>query len=336
MVGYLVHNTGINVSIVNHKGFTALDLVKFHFGNSSDQVVEILQEATMGSSHENNEALQKRRNVIGLLAVLIATVTFDVGMNPPGGVHQETGKAIMGRETPFMVFFFCNNLALFLSLGTIIVLVLVGVIPIRLKSMHNLLMAAHIVVWVSTLFMAAGDIAAMWLIIPAGKGSRWVKVALVSIGGIIFGGIGVMLATYWLRWIETRKRKEKTSEEQSEKKAERPLEERPAEPRPLILQEMAERPLERPAEPRPPIPAYGGYPPKGPVPAPKAPEPAPKPRAHEAPKPAPKPPAPKPAPKAPEPAPKPPERKSYVRKPEPQLEDSDLFDCESSDYFRPF
>ncbi|KAF8388941.1 hypothetical protein HHK36_025624 [Tetracentron sinense] len=92
--------------------------------------------------HElHDQRLRNGRNTIGIIAVLIATVTFGAGINPPGGVQQETGKAIMGRKTPFKVFMVCNNVAFFLSLGTIIILVFAGIIPIARQSMMKLLMA---------------------------------------------------------------------------------------------------------------------------------------------------------------------------------------------------
>ena len=158
-----------------------------------------------------NEGLRNARNTIIVVAVLIATVTFAAGINPPGGFNQTTGKSIMGRQPSFKVFMVCNNVALFLSLG--IVIFLVSVIPFRRKSMMKLLAVTHKVMWVSTLFMAAAYIAATWTIMPRGLGSVWVLVAVVSIGGgctmAIFMGLAVLLARHLLRKWEWRKRKAK-------------------------------------------------------------------------------------------------------------------------------
>lgn len=157
------------------------------------------------------EGLRNARNTITIVAVLIATVTFAGGINPPGGFNQMTGKSIMGRETSFKVFTVCNIVALFLSLG--IVIFLLSIIPFQRKPMMKLLSIAHKVMWVSTSFMAAAYIAATWTILPSGKGSVWVLVAVVSIGGgctvAIFVGLGVLLGRHLLRKWEWRRKNSK-------------------------------------------------------------------------------------------------------------------------------
>lgn len=166
-----------------------------------------------------NEGLRNARNTIAIVAVLIATVTFTAGTNPPGGFNQQTGKSIMGRQTSFKVFVVCNIVALFLSLG--IVIFLVSIIPFRRKSMMQLLVVTHKVLWLSMSFMAAAYIAATWTIMPSGHvrgwGMRWVLVAAVAIGGgctiAIFVGLGVLLARHWLRKWEWRRSKEKRKNE---------------------------------------------------------------------------------------------------------------------------
>ncbi|XP_059657988.1 ankyrin repeat-containing protein NPR4-like [Cornus florida] len=163
------------------------------------------------------EGLRNARNTITVVAVLIVTVTFAAGINPPGGFDQTNGKAIMGRHTPYKVFIVCNIMALFLSLG--IVNILVSVIPFRRKSMSKLLVVTHKIMWVSTMFMASAYIAATWTIMPQKPGTRWVSVESVLVGGgsttAVFLGLGVMLSRHWCRKREWRKRKETSSKDGS-------------------------------------------------------------------------------------------------------------------------
>ncbi|XWS70324.1 hypothetical protein CRYUN_Cryun03dG0038300 [Craigia yunnanensis] len=228
MVVYLL-KLGLDVNAINRKGFTALDVVESDASNSGAlAILPVLQEAGAKRCDQlpperrrrhrrdkqlelQNEGLRNARNTITVVAVLIATVTFAAGINPPGGFNQTTGKSIMGRQPSFKVFMLCNNVALFLSLG--IVIFLVSIIPFRRKSMMKLLAVTHKVMWVSTPFMAAAYIAATWTIMPRGLGSVWVLVAVVSIGGgctmVLFMGLAVLLARHLLRKLEWRKRKAK-------------------------------------------------------------------------------------------------------------------------------
>nr|GMD88536.1 ankyrin repeat-containing protein At5g02620-like [Ipomoea batatas] len=156
-----------------------------------------------------SEGLRNARKTITVVAVLIATVTFAAGVNPPGGFNQETGKALRGHATDFRVFLICNIVALFLSLG--IVNVHVSIIPFKRKSMMSLMVATHKVLWASTMFMAAAYISAIWTIMPAGKGTRLVLAEVVTIGGgftmVVFCGLGWLLIRHWFRKHKWRKTK---------------------------------------------------------------------------------------------------------------------------------
>ncbi|EEF45878.1 ankyrin repeat-containing protein ITN1 [Ricinus communis] len=162
---------------------------------------------------DQSEGLRNARNTITVVSVLIATVTFAAGINPPGGFNQLSGRTIMGKHTSFKVFAVCNVVALFTSLG--IVIVLVSIIPFRRKSMMKLLVVTHKIMWVSMSFMAAAYIAAMWTVLPHGQGwgGVWVLVAIAAIGGGctvgIFMGLGFLLAQHWIRKSEWRKNKDK-------------------------------------------------------------------------------------------------------------------------------
>ncbi|KAG7653771.1 Ankyrin repeat [Arabidopsis suecica] len=150
------------------------------------------------------EALQNARNTIAIVAVLIASVSYAGGINPPGGVYQDgpwRGKSIVGNTAAFKVFAICNNIALFMSLC--IVILLVSIIPYKRKPLKRLLVATHRMMWVSVGFMATAYVAASWVTIPHLHGTRWLFPAIVSVAGgsltVLFSYLGVETIGHWCK-----------------------------------------------------------------------------------------------------------------------------------------
>ncbi|CAD5312296.1 unnamed protein product [Arabidopsis thaliana] len=150
------------------------------------------------------EALQNARNTIAIVAVLIASVAYAGGINPPGGVYQDgpwRGKSLVGKTTAFKVFAICNNIALFTSLG--IVILLVSIIPYKRKPLKRLLVVTHRMMWVSIGFMATAYIAASWVTIPHYHGTRWLFPAIVAVAGgaltVLFFYLGVETIRHWFK-----------------------------------------------------------------------------------------------------------------------------------------
>ncbi|CAH2071084.1 unnamed protein product, partial [Thlaspi arvense] len=153
---------------------------------------------------ERAHALQNARNTIAIVAVLIASVAYAGGINPPGGVYQDwpwRGKSLVGKTTAFKVFAICNNIALVTSLC--IVILLVSIIPYKRKPLRKLLVATHRLMWVSIGFMATAYIAASWVTIPHYDGTRWLFPAIISVAGgaltVLFSYLRVETIGHWFR-----------------------------------------------------------------------------------------------------------------------------------------
>ncbi|XP_021855380.1 protein ACCELERATED CELL DEATH 6-like [Spinacia oleracea] len=62
------------------------------------------------------------RNSLFIVAALLATISLTAGFTLPGGFHQETGAAILGKKPTFLVFLVSDALALFFSMLVLICL----------------------------------------------------------------------------------------------------------------------------------------------------------------------------------------------------------------------
>ncbi|EFH68819.1 ankyrin repeat family protein [Arabidopsis lyrata subsp. lyrata] len=181
--------------------------------HESSQEIEVIRLLRLIGINTSEIAERKRnrkwkevnaRNTIAIVAVLIASVAYAGGINPPGGVYQDgpwRGKSLVGKTTAFKVFAICNNIALFTSLC--IVILLVSIIPYKRKPLKKLLVATHRMMWVSVGFMATAYIAASWVTIPHYDGTRWLFPAIIAVAGgaltVLFSYLGVETIGHWFK-----------------------------------------------------------------------------------------------------------------------------------------
>ncbi|OEL34200.1 hypothetical protein BAE44_0004781 [Dichanthelium oligosanthes] len=104
------------------------------------------QETNSSTSEDGHEqqqqqtqTLEKARSLVLLLATLAAAITYQAGLNPPGGLwqndddggHYKNGDPILLTTNPrrFKVFYYCNSIAFVASL--------VAIILARMKTLHH-------------------------------------------------------------------------------------------------------------------------------------------------------------------------------------------------------
>nr|CAB3465719.1 unnamed protein product [Digitaria exilis] len=86
---------------------------------------------------QQNQALEKARSLVLLLATLAAAITYQAGLNPPGALWQDDGDGykagdpILLTENPrrYKAFYYCNSTAFVASL--------VAIILARMNTLHH-------------------------------------------------------------------------------------------------------------------------------------------------------------------------------------------------------
>ncbi|KAG9132608.1 hypothetical protein Leryth_023057 [Lithospermum erythrorhizon] len=178
MIKYLVKNKKTNMNEQNGRGETALDILSQSQGDVIDlEISDIIREAgglsakdlhtqpssslSSNTGHNSSrdanlnqknqtsgggEWLSKKRDAIMVVASLIATMAFQAGMNPTGGVWQDdegtrrAGESIMAHHNPrsYRYFIRANTISFVSSLSTI--LLLISGLPFRHRLVMWLLM----------------------------------------------------------------------------------------------------------------------------------------------------------------------------------------------------
>lgn len=149
----------------------------------------------------HEEGLNNAINSTTVVAVLIATVAFAAIFTVPGeyvdadslGPGQELGEANIAHETPFIIFFVFDSVALFISLA--VVVVQTSVVVIERKAKKQMMAVINKLMWVACVLVSVAFLALSFVVV--GRAERWLAVAVTIMGAtILVTTIGTML--YWV------------------------------------------------------------------------------------------------------------------------------------------
>ncbi|CDP13438.1 unnamed protein product [Coffea canephora] len=211
-IKYLLVNAGVEVNIKNANGKTALDLLFGQGVTKSSEISSCLQEAGAMKAKEIRspiddrklkqlEWFEKSREAIMVVAILIATMAFQAGISPPGGVWQADllegpnphtiGEAVMAQKHPkyYWLLIRANTIAFVSSLSTIILLIRGSSIPS--KCLMPLL---AFVMWLAIATIAMTYAIALVTVAP--KGARGRQLGNTS-------EILVIVLMVWSGWMVT-------------------------------------------------------------------------------------------------------------------------------------
>ncbi|KAI3454169.1 hypothetical protein Pfo_010832 [Paulownia fortunei] len=222
-IQYLVGSTNIDMNAKNSKGQTPLDIL----GQSPTEDTtpsEIRKILVPGLCTSNNTQTQpvkwltKKRDAIMVVAILIATMAFQAGVSPAGGVWQDdltqdsqgnplphphrAGEAVMAYNHPkvYKNFLRSNTVAFVSSLSTI--LLLIGGLPFRRRLFMWVLM---VTMWLAVTSIAVSYAASILVVTPRTDREPLSHVigtgitVWCSVMGILLVGNSLRLIDRWLK-----------------------------------------------------------------------------------------------------------------------------------------
>ncbi|XP_071686063.1 uncharacterized protein [Rutidosis leptorrhynchoides] len=231
-VNFLVLDTKIDVNAVNTKGETCIEMLSQGPNGVKDhQIVRSLmrigtldkknkyKEGFTGHSktktwfdhnmdkkqinikEKKDKYLENKRNTLMLIATFVATMAFQVGVNPPSGVWQDTvtatngtkghiaGKSVMveNHQSLYHTFLISNSLG-FVSTLSIVLLLISGMPVLKLPGFLRIMQG---IMWVATISMSITYTVSMWAVSP-NSSSKVLKIIVLSIIAVWAGLMTLM------------------------------------------------------------------------------------------------------------------------------------------------
>ncbi|XP_076944607.1 uncharacterized protein LOC143615346 [Bidens hawaiensis] len=188
-INYLLSNTTIEMNASNREGL--MDILAKGPKHVKDQeiIVALMQARVIDAESEslleqifrnsrgkknNDDWLDKKRNTLMVVASLIATMAFQAGLNPPGGVWQDddlttdppkkAGYAVMAHDYQIAYHtFLISNTVGFVSTLSIILLLISGLHFLKGRFFMWILM---VIMWVATASMSLTYVISIFALTP--------------------------------------------------------------------------------------------------------------------------------------------------------------------------
>ncbi|XP_058184547.1 ankyrin repeat-containing protein BDA1-like [Rhododendron vialii] len=197
IIMHVLKNSKIDVNAKNASGHTALDILFLADEGSESKdldrkIEDFLREAKAKRAKDlvHSDWLTKKRDALMIVASLIATMAFQAGVNPPGGVWQgdlkehKAGEAVMASNfaNKYLYFLRSNTIGFVASLSTI--LLLISGLPFKRKGFMWILV---MIMWLAITSMAFSYAFANIVITP--KKDRDSLSKTITIAVIVWCGV---------------------------------------------------------------------------------------------------------------------------------------------------
>ncbi|KAG6409536.1 hypothetical protein SASPL_127576 [Salvia splendens] len=221
----LLQNDNVDINAMNSNGQTAKSLYEQIQPKAQEDsgIAHVLCHGLnrLKNKHKDTQAvkwLTKKRDSIMVVAILIATMAFQAGVTPPGGVWQEdfthydngtrvanphkAGEAVMAYKSAraFKSFMRTNTVAFVTSLSTI--LLLISGLPFKRPLFMWILM---VIMWVTVTMTAATYAISITVVTPRKDRGSLSKVIGISLAvwcgvmGVLLVGNTIRLFDKWLK-----------------------------------------------------------------------------------------------------------------------------------------
>ncbi|KAL8537492.1 hypothetical protein ACS0TY_012568 [Phlomoides rotata] len=204
----LMEQVKVKVDDKNDDGKTILDMA---IDGEQEEIIHYLKTNSSIPQQKQTQPvkwLTKKRDAIMVVAILIATMAFQVGVSPPGGIWQDdstdiakpyrAGESVMAHNHPkaFKSFMRSNTICFVSSLSTI--LLLISGLPFRRRIFMWVLM---VIMW-QTITTVAVTFAISVVVVTPKKDKKSLRHVISIAVGVWIGVMGILLIGNTVRLVD--------------------------------------------------------------------------------------------------------------------------------------